>query len=105
GKEPATVGGALLCFACWRPGPRDESSIRWIHVGSGPYWAELWKWSTAVGAKWSHERDLKAAPLQVGECICRRPDCVRGMYHNFKLQRLRDVKGSLSRMEVGQSSQ
>ncbi|CAN0130869.1 unnamed protein product [Pylaiella littoralis] len=64
GKEPAAAGGALLCFACWRPGPRDESSIRWIQVGSCPYWAELWKWSTAVGAKWSHERDLKAAPLK-----------------------------------------
>ncbi|CAN0344921.1 unnamed protein product, partial [Pylaiella littoralis] len=79
-------------------------SKRWLHVATTAYWADLRDWSSAVGADWTHERDLILEPLTEGWCICIRPDCVRGMYHNYKLQRKRDKGGSSNRMAVGQSS-
>lgn len=105
GKE-APTSGARLCFACLRPDASDHDgrSKRWLHVATTAYWADLRDWSSAVGADWTHERDLILEPLRAGECICIRPDCVRGMYHNYKLQRKRDKGGSSNRMAVGQSS-
>ncbi|CAM9784133.1 unnamed protein product, partial [Pylaiella littoralis] len=74
----------------------DGRSKRWLHVATTAYWADLRDWSSAVGTDWTHERDLILEPL--------RADCVRGMYHNYKLQRKRDKGGSSNRMAVGQSS-
>ncbi|CAM9246785.1 unnamed protein product, partial [Laminaria digitata] len=43
-------------------------------------------------------------PFVVGECICCRSDCVAGLYHNFKQRNEKEDKGSLTKMEAGQSS-
>lgn len=104
GKE-APGGGARLCFACWRPGSRaDGSSTEWMHVGSGPFWADFEEWYTAVGEEWTHKRDLVRDPLRVGECLCHRIDCAHSMYKRYKQHKETDEEGSKSRVLVGQSS-
>lgn len=94
-----------MCFACGRPGSRDGSTRNWRHVGSGEVWAQLGEWAaTAVGDAWVHERDLLQDPLQAGECICCRPDCVGNLFEMFKLRLKKQARGSLGAMVVGQSS-
>ena len=76
-----------------------------MHVGSSQYWAELGEWAATIGEGWAHKRNLQAEPLQVGECICRRSDCVAGLYGTFKQHLLREEKGSVgAAMEIGQTS-
>ena len=89
GKEPIH-GDNRLCFACDRPGSRDRYSSKWMHVGSSQYWAELGGALGECGLRiregWAHQRNLQDEPLQVGECICCRSDCVAGLHNNFKVR-------------------
>ena len=76
-----------------------------MHVGSSQYWAELGEWAATIGEGWAHKRNLQDEPLQVGECICRRSDCVAGLYGTFKQHLLREEEGSVgAAMEIGQTS-
>lgn len=103
GRVP-TDGGLGVCFACGRAGNRDGTSKGWKHVGSGPYWSDLGTWAATIGEGWPHERDIVASPFQVGECVCRRSNCVAGMYFKYKRQVLKQEIGSLDKMQKGQSS-
>ncbi|CAM9127441.1 unnamed protein product [Pylaiella littoralis] len=98
--RPAPGGSSnapLLCFACDRPGAREEDHCnqRWHHVGDGTYWSGLGDWAAEVGEGWS---------FVLGECLCSRTDCVFNLYGQFRKRAAKAEIGSLDIMSVGQSS-
>ncbi|CAM9806180.1 unnamed protein product, partial [Ectocarpus fasciculatus] len=100
----STCGGPPVCFACYRPGCSDGPRGFWKHVGAGPFWSTIAQWSAEVGEAWVHSRDLRRNPLEVGECLCTRVDCVFNMYSTYRHRSAKNEKGSWDTMVKGQSS-
>ena len=94
---------SVFCVWCSDHATTASSRI-WQHIGDGSYWQSLADWAKSLQGSWIHSRNVLHSPLEAGECVCTRTDCVWYMYKRFHCGRKKREEGSKARMGVGQPS-